>query len=278
MKDFPLPCSAPSPDLKKPFTLIELLVVIAIIAILASMLLPALQQARERGKLSKCISNMSNLAKAFHAYADDNNDYFAPYWNGLGGGSKKSNGTWSVSFANPAPAGYHFGLYANYLGVNQQGIIFGFRGTATKDYLCKFACPNLPAKKMPNDDGTGYRIGISMLGRNSQLRDGLRRSKLLRPSQYVPYIEAEGVSPDYRAKDNVEGFYGQVIPNAVAYRHGGGGDPIATMVYGDGRAGSRNKFKIPGSWSTTDAYYSCFYRPHPVYNEDKTGALFAKTL
>jgi len=55
---------------KKFFTLIELLVVIAIIAILAAMLMPALQQARERAQQSNCTSNMKQLAQAYQMYSE----------------------------------------------------------------------------------------------------------------------------------------------------------------------------------------------------------------
>ena len=66
------------------FTLIELLVVIAIIAILAAMLLPALQQARERGKGINCKNLLNTCGKALLMYATENDDYHVAYYGNEG--------------------------------------------------------------------------------------------------------------------------------------------------------------------------------------------------
>jgi len=71
------------PDRKKPaaFTLVELLVVIGIIAILISLLLPALNRAREAANSTKCKAQLRSIGQSVQIYVNSNKQFLAPMKN-----------------------------------------------------------------------------------------------------------------------------------------------------------------------------------------------------
>jgi len=64
--------------MKRAFTLIELLVVIAIIAILAAILFPVFAQARERARMTGCLSDLKQIGLGIMMYVNDYDETY-PY-------------------------------------------------------------------------------------------------------------------------------------------------------------------------------------------------------
>ena len=223
------------------FTLIELLVVIAIIAILAAILLPALQQARERGKSASCVNNMKQLGQIYNLYSDDYKGYL-PCLDNMGGVGAKNRDGETLTRKNWLDY-----LVKKYLA----------RAKASTSPVDLLFCPS-ESEKFNDDTATNYGINYLIATRtdpNTNSPIGIKRNVFSAFSRIGMIVENYGHLCYYGATINdTEGGKHATGANyaknrAPYFRHNG----RAAVAYLDFHVESRAPEEIPCKEGYRDA-------------------------
>ena len=168
------------------FTLIELLVVIAIIAILASMLLPALNQARERGRSTSCLGNLRQIGAANHMYANDSGDMFVIYCSSQTATNAKNSDYW---------LGY---LGTSNYDLTRSNLLGKYYGNSARTMVCPgMVLKSDQVNNVPTADladlagGGGYGYNGCWLGQYilGGIRYNYKRGRMKRTSDTVAFAD-----------------------------------------------------------------------------------------
>ncbi len=119
------------------FTLVELLVVITIIGMLMSLLLPAVNAARESARRAICNNSVRSIGQAISAYASANNSNYPGYV------MKTANNTASPALANSTYPASWYVMLSPYMDRNDIYTAW-INGQVVNIYLEFMICPSNP--------------------------------------------------------------------------------------------------------------------------------------